>query len=135
MVSFARYARALCAAIRGAPGVAAIIAGLCAVIPFGVQLALHPQELSLLIAQLSGTRLPPPVAEVVALAALATFALSLFGAQAAFYRRIPSRVPLWPAVFLWAVAANSLWWLSAGSFDLEGMLAGFAPAALMVLAA
>jgi hypothetical protein len=115
--------------------------------PFALQTVFRPNDAAWALCKLAGVERPAVftfeqeiVGFIVALFALAVLVLVQYVATVFFYKRAQLEMsgpvavpPLWPlAAVLTGVIGNAAWWMGTGHFDLGGLLAGGASAALTV---
>ena len=122
-------------------GMAASIAAVWFVLPWTVQMALHPGDVIRLQHWLEGEPIPNSfgaqqlfAGELAACLTLATLVLLLLGLLTVFYHRLQFAVTLWPIAGLFLGVIGNLWWAHTYHYyDLQGIAAGLVPAVLSAI--
>lgn len=124
-----------------AKGPVLLISGVWLVVPFVLQMVLHPSDVIRLLHYLQGEAIPSIFSgqelfagEFFAAVTLAVLALLLLVALTVFYRRTQFAVALYPlAAISVGVICNFVWGYGFHFFDPAGSLVGLFPAALTVI--
>jgi len=136
-----RWLGSVIEAARLTPGMATSIAATWLLLPFTVQMVLHPGDVIRLQHRLAGESIPSDfgaqqifAGELAAWLTLAALVLLLLGLLTVMYHRLQFAVTLWPIAGLGlGVIGNLLWAHAIGFYDLQGMAAGLVPAVLTAL--
>jgi hypothetical protein len=136
-----RWLGSVVEAARLARGLTASIAALWCLLPWTVQMALHPADMIRLQRWLEGEPIPSGfgaqqlfAGEVAAWLTLAALVLLLLGLLTVLYHRLQFAVTLWPiAGIVLGIIGNLLWARAFHFYDLQGIAAGLFPAALTLI--
>ena len=136
-----RWLGSVTEAARLARGLAASIAALWFLLPWIVQLVLHPADVMRLQHRLAGESIPSDFSaqqlfagEVAAWLTLAALVLLMLGLLTVLYHRLQFAVTLWPvAAIALGLIGNLVWAYALGFYDLQGIAAGLVPAVLTAI--
>jgi hypothetical protein len=126
---------------RRVPGLAVGIALVWFLLPFLVQMAVHPDDVIRLQHWLEGMPIPQDFShqeltagEFLAVMMIATLGLLLLGLLTVLYHRLQFALTVWPiAALALGVVGNLIWFEILGFADAPGIIIGFVPAGLTII--